>query len=51
MPQLYPMNWTLLTLFFLLMIIMTMIIFYFCKHPSFGFKQIKKNNFYKTWKW
>nr|QLD97079.1 ATP synthase F0 subunit 8 [Secretargas transgariepinus]QLD97092.1 ATP synthase F0 subunit 8 [Secretargas transgariepinus] len=51
MPQLFPMNWIILSLYFTLNIYMLLMIFYF---NQFFKKKWKKNNFLKLnkkWKW
>nr|WDY84683.1 ATP synthase F0 subunit 8 [Gilpinia sp. 1 GYN-2022c]WEG22867.1 ATP synthase F0 subunit 8 [Gilpinia sp.] len=53
MPQMYPMNWLFLFMFFSMMLLIVMILFYFVKKnyfkKTFSFKKLNKNNL--NWKW
>nr|YP_010535600.1 ATP synthase F0 subunit 8 [Alectorobius mimon]UYB78447.1 ATP synthase F0 subunit 8 [Alectorobius mimon]UYB78460.1 ATP synthase F0 subunit 8 [Alectorobius mimon] len=51
MPQLFPMNWNLLIIFFLFIIIMSTNLIYFTYKPSLHFKYLMMKQLKKPWKW
>nr|YP_010535639.1 ATP synthase F0 subunit 8 [Alectorobius peruvianus]UYB78525.1 ATP synthase F0 subunit 8 [Alectorobius peruvianus] len=51
MPQLFPMNWNFLTLYFLLIISISAILVYFTHKPNLPFSSKKMNDLSKFWKW
>nr|UYB78720.1 ATP synthase F0 subunit 8 [Ornithodoros turicata] len=51
MPQLFPMNWNILTLSFLCMMVILTTVMYFSFNLKTSKTSIKKNIFKKEWKW
>nr|YP_010550080.1 ATP synthase F0 subunit 8 [Ornithodoros phacochoerus]AIZ58634.1 ATP synthase F0 subunit 8 [Ornithodoros phacochoerus]UYL27148.1 ATP synthase F0 subunit 8 [Ornithodoros phacochoerus] len=51
MPQLYPMNWNLLCLLFIMMTILSIMLLYFNKEPKLKTTFLFKKSFQKNWKW
>nr|QFQ33834.1 ATP synthase F0 subunit 8 [Amblyomma geoemydae] len=52
MPQLFPMNWLILTIIFLIfMVVMTIHIYFFKVEFKFLIKKFKKNNKIFMFKW
>nr|NP_996542.1 ATP synthase F0 subunit 8 [Ornithodoros porcinus]BAD12472.1 ATPase 8 [Ornithodoros porcinus] len=51
MPQLYPMNWNLLCMMFIVIIIFSVVLVYYNKTPKLQASLLKKKNFQKNWKW
>nr|AHF21693.1 ATP synthase subunit 8 [Subparmatus marinkellei] len=51
MPQLFPMNWNLLTLYFMIIMIMMTMLLYFNYKPISTHSKMNKKTFVKFWKW
>nr|YP_010535652.1 ATP synthase F0 subunit 8 [Alectorobius puertoricensis]UYB78538.1 ATP synthase F0 subunit 8 [Alectorobius puertoricensis]UYB78551.1 ATP synthase F0 subunit 8 [Alectorobius puertoricensis] len=51
MPQLFPMNWNLLILFFLIILIVLTSLIYFNFNPFLNKKMLISKTLSKNWKW
>nr|UYB78200.1 ATP synthase F0 subunit 8 [Alectorobius capensis] len=51
MPQLFPMNWSLLTIFFSIILITSFTLIYFTYQPKLIFLSLKMKTISKNWKW
>nr|YP_010535535.1 ATP synthase F0 subunit 8 [Alectorobius fonsecai]UYB78304.1 ATP synthase F0 subunit 8 [Alectorobius fonsecai]UYL27213.1 ATP synthase F0 subunit 8 [Alectorobius fonsecai] len=51
MPQIFPMNWNILIIYFLIIIIISMSMIYFIYNPKFLIKNNKVIFLNKFWKW
>nr|YP_010535496.1 ATP synthase F0 subunit 8 [Alectorobius cerradoensis]UYB78239.1 ATP synthase F0 subunit 8 [Alectorobius cerradoensis]UYB78252.1 ATP synthase F0 subunit 8 [Alectorobius cerradoensis] len=51
MPQLFPMNWNLLILFFSIILVLMTSLIYFNYKPLLATKMIKSSFLTKVWKW
>nr|AIZ58504.1 ATP synthase F0 subunit 8 [Alectorobius capensis]AIZ58517.1 ATP synthase F0 subunit 8 [Alectorobius capensis]AMX74132.1 ATP synthase F0 subunit 8 [Alectorobius capensis]UYB78213.1 ATP synthase F0 subunit 8 [Alectorobius capensis] len=51
MPQLFPMNWSLLTLFFSIILVISFTLIYFTYQPKLIFSPLKMKTISKNWKW
>nr|YP_009000467.1 ATP synthase F0 subunit 8 [Ornithodoros brasiliensis]AHF21681.1 ATP synthase subunit 8 [Ornithodoros brasiliensis]QZP40884.1 ATP synthase F0 subunit 8 [Ornithodoros brasiliensis] len=51
MPQLFPMNWNILTISFLSIMLLSIIFLHFTIFPKTNSMKIMWKPFQKTWKW
>nr|UYL27200.1 ATP synthase F0 subunit 8 [Alectorobius amblus] len=51
MPQLFPMNWHMLVLFFLFTFMLSSLLIYFTYLPEIKIAYFKMSTIQKSWKW
>nr|YP_010535587.1 ATP synthase F0 subunit 8 [Alectorobius microlophi]UYB78421.1 ATP synthase F0 subunit 8 [Alectorobius microlophi]UYB78434.1 ATP synthase F0 subunit 8 [Alectorobius microlophi] len=51
MPQLFPMNWNLLILMFILILTLSFVLIYFTYQPNLNINFTKMLKLIKNWKW